>query len=175
MGATASLWTKHRPLAARVAAGYRIPGLERQDVEQEAMVALWNAARTYNPDAGAKFTTWAERVIRARLVDVLRTATRQCRHAPLVDLGEIAAPDNEEARQRLRSIRGSAARTHSARTASGRSMPRRQLHERGPQHGERATERATQAPSGGMMRFAGLDVGARRLDLRPAPLRGVPA
>lgn len=65
-------WTKHRPLARLIAREYRVPGAELQDVEQEALIGLWVAARTY--DGSGKFTGWANIVIRRRLNTVLTSA-----------------------------------------------------------------------------------------------------
>jgi hypothetical protein len=40
-----ALWTKHRHIARIEASEWHLPGSERQDVEQEALIALWQAAR----------------------------------------------------------------------------------------------------------------------------------
>lgn len=89
---TPALWTKHRPLAHRLADQYRIPGLDRDDVRQEALEALWKASRSHDPQLGP-FTAWATRIIRARLVTLLRAATNPKRFGPTVELSDHAAPD----------------------------------------------------------------------------------
>lgn len=71
-----ALWTQHRPLALKVASGYYIPGSERQDVDQEALIGLWVAAREYDPDKGTSFPTWARFVINRHLqtcINIART------------------------------------------------------------------------------------------------------
>lgn len=71
-----ALWTRHRTLARAIARDWSIPGWERQDVEQEAMVALWEAARAWRPDGGASFPAFARQVISRRLTDALRAEQR---------------------------------------------------------------------------------------------------
>lgn len=70
-----ALWTKHRNVARAIAKDYFLPGSEGQDVEQEALIALWEAVRAYQPDRGP-FRPFAEIVIRRHLNDQVRGATR---------------------------------------------------------------------------------------------------
>jgi RNA polymerase sporulation-specific sigma factor len=70
----AALWTNHRSLATEIAKSYWLPGSERQDVEQEALIGLWVAARTFDPARNVKFKTFASVVIRRRLATLLRLA-----------------------------------------------------------------------------------------------------
>lgn len=76
---TGSLWEKHRGLAYKIAAKYDVPGYDTDDLRQEALIALWMAARSHNEALGP-FGPWAGRVIDARLIDLLRKATRTGRH-----------------------------------------------------------------------------------------------
>lgn len=69
-----ALWTKHRPLALMLARDYYLPGADQDDVRQEAMIALWEAARTHDPKR-SNFPTWARLVINRHLADCLRVAT----------------------------------------------------------------------------------------------------
>jgi RNA polymerase sigma factor (sigma-70 family) len=71
----AALWTKHRPLAYTIAAAWYLPGHDQDDVQQEALIALWQAATTWDPEQAA-FKTWAAIVIRRHLASCLRAATR---------------------------------------------------------------------------------------------------
>ena len=84
MISTTSLFTRHRDLAQLEARKWRIPGADRDDTGQEALVALWEAARAFNPDLGVPFTAFARLVIRRRLRDALRRAT-QPNHRILTD------------------------------------------------------------------------------------------
>ena len=96
-------WTKHRPIAYAIAAEYRIPGLERQDVDQEACVALWLASRAYDRSKGS-FPAFARLVIHRRLTDLVREATRQKRSAVTVTDVDVAAPNRSEAQLSLFSV-----------------------------------------------------------------------
>lgn len=100
----AALWTKHRPLARAIASQWRIPGMDRCDVEQEALIALWQAARSYDPSRGASFPTWAARTVRGRLTDLLRAATRAKRTGDIVELDDAPAADTREGRARLQAV-----------------------------------------------------------------------
>lgn len=71
-----------RPFALTVAREYRIPGAERQDVEQEALFALWKAFRDYDHSRDASFKTFAALVIRRHLITCMRAGLRE-KHRPL--------------------------------------------------------------------------------------------
>src|SRR4051812_30509072 len=58
------------PMAKMIARRY--PN-SRVDVEVEAMVALVEAANSYDPERGAAFKTWADRVVRGAILDALGT------------------------------------------------------------------------------------------------------
>lgn len=96
-----ALWTKHRAVALSVAAEFHVPGSERQDVEQEALIGLWMAARAWTPGGGASFPTFARLVVRRRLATFLQAALRG-KQGPLndslrltvrEDSGEVAIVD----------------------------------------------------------------------------------
>jgi RNA polymerase sporulation-specific sigma factor len=72
---------EHQALARRVARDFFLPGADRQDVEQEAMIALWVAARSYRADL-AGFSTFATLVVRRHLMTVV-SAHRRGKHQPL--------------------------------------------------------------------------------------------
>jgi RNA polymerase sigma factor (sigma-70 family) len=105
-----ALWTRHRPLAYGIARDYFLPGAERQDVEQEALVGLWIAAKEWDRAKGASFRTFARVVIERRLASLVRTATAE-KNRVLTDserdtaqLELFEAPDLERvvlARERL--------------------------------------------------------------------------
>ncbi len=48
--------------------------LEFEDLYQIAAIAFWEAAKEYDSEKGAQFITYAETVIRSRLLDVLKKA-----------------------------------------------------------------------------------------------------
>lgn len=72
---TAALWTKHRGIAIGIANEYRIPGMDPDDVRQEALIGLWEAARAYDPSVGP-FAAFARTVVTRRCVDLLRASGR---------------------------------------------------------------------------------------------------
>ena len=74
MSSPPALFTKHRGIALGIAADYYFPGAEREDVRQEALVALWEAARTYDAEKGP-FPAWARGVVHRHLIDCVRVAT----------------------------------------------------------------------------------------------------
>lgn len=113
------LFQKHTPVARLVASEFYAPGMERDDMIQEALIALWIAARGWTPEGGASFPSFARIVIRRRLASVVLGALA-LKHGPLNDsvrdnpeLGEdvllVDGVDTERvviARDRLRRIIG---------------------------------------------------------------------
>lgn len=59
------------------AASYHNAGLEADDLFQEGMIGLISAIRTYNPDGGASFKTYAMLCINRKMVSALRSALSQ--------------------------------------------------------------------------------------------------
>lgn len=77
-----ALWTKGRPAALRVASEYRIPGLDPEDVRQEALEALWVGLDSYDPSR-SNVPSFARLVSERRLISLLRAATRLKRTSEL--------------------------------------------------------------------------------------------
>ena len=67
---------QHMPLAYSCARRYYDRGADRDDIEQEALVALLTAFRLYDPGRGT-FRSWARLVIHRRLIEIVRASTRQ--------------------------------------------------------------------------------------------------
>jgi len=59
-----------------------LAGGDAEDLTQEGMLGLLTAIRSYSPEAGASFRTYAETCIRHRLLTAVKTASRQ-KHGPL--------------------------------------------------------------------------------------------
>ena len=57
-------------------------GGDAEDLTQEGMLGLLSAIRTYSPDGGASFHTYAETCIRRRLLNAIESAAR-FKHRPL--------------------------------------------------------------------------------------------
>lgn len=70
-----ALWTKHRPIAYAIARDYFIPGADRDDVRQEALIGLWIAARAYKKEKGP-FPAFARVVVQRHLKDRVKAANR---------------------------------------------------------------------------------------------------
>lgn len=91
----AELLEEWRPFAITLAREYWIPGADRQDVEQEAMVALWHAARDYRAGHGTTFKTFAKLVIRRHLIECVRAGLRG-KHSLLSRAARVAVNDEDE-------------------------------------------------------------------------------
>ena len=61
-----------------------LAGGDSEDLIQEGTFGLLSAIRSYDPDRGASFKTYAERCIRTRLYSAVKSASR-LKHLPLND------------------------------------------------------------------------------------------
>jgi RNA polymerase sporulation-specific sigma factor len=52
-------------------------GLERQDFEQEARIAIHEAARSFDSSTGIPFGSFASHVVKRRMIDAVKKAQRQ--------------------------------------------------------------------------------------------------
>ena len=57
--AEARLIKRAQPMIARFCRRYRGPDVDQQDLEAEARIALWHAARTWDPTRLRSFEAWA--------------------------------------------------------------------------------------------------------------------
>ena len=89
---------RYKGLARRKAADYFLAGGDAEDVVQEGMIGLFKAVRTYRPEHGIPFSTFAAYSVAARITDAVRTASRR-KHSPLNDsmsLQGLTDADGEE-------------------------------------------------------------------------------
>ena len=110
-------------LAYTLAGDWYLPGADRDDVRQEALIGLHDASLAYDESTGIPFHRFAKFVIRRRLAGKLRNATTPKAHAfnnswreSRDDFGELVeavsllpdphgdASDHVERRERLRAI-----------------------------------------------------------------------
>lgn len=77
---------EHRSMALAVAANYFIPGADRDDVRQEAMVGLLLAARTY--DGSTPFASFAAMVVHRWLQTCVKAAHRD-KHRPVLEAWRV--------------------------------------------------------------------------------------
>ncbi len=75
---------RYKGLARRKAADFFLAGGDAEDVTQEGMIGLYKAVRTYRPEHGVPFSTFAAYSVAARITDAVRTASRR-KHGPLND------------------------------------------------------------------------------------------
>lgn len=92
MSAAPALYQRHHKLAAQFARDFWVPGMEREDVRQEARLALWEACRSHDPTKG-KFPPFARVVIRNHLTDLLRVTSKRGNAPVPVPLTDVAAPE----------------------------------------------------------------------------------
>lgn len=73
-------------------------GVDDEDLAQEALMGLLAAVRTYRPNGGASFTTYATTCIRNRLLTaVRRNGTRMDHEQSLEDSPEVAVVQDDPA------------------------------------------------------------------------------
>lgn len=90
----AALFQRHQGIAHSVARNYWLRGADRDDVRQEARLALWEACQAYDPAKGS-FPPFARLVINRKLSSRLKVTMRH--HAPATDQAElVAAPERQE-------------------------------------------------------------------------------
>lgn len=80
--AQATIIARLLPAIRRIAAGNIAPGLEREDAEQEGLIALFRAMESYRPQNGVSFESYAMRCVRNGITDARLRAGRK-KHQPL--------------------------------------------------------------------------------------------
>ncbi|MDR1815622.1 MAG: sigma-70 family RNA polymerase sigma factor [Clostridiales Family XIII bacterium] len=70
---------------------YFMVGADRDDVIQEGMIGLLKAIRSYDPQAGASFRTYAELVVKRQILNAVKMAGRK-KHTPLNESLSIDVP-----------------------------------------------------------------------------------
>lgn len=78
------LLARYRRMAHALAARVFAPGWDRDDLVQEAELAVWSAVRSYDQARGVPFGALAFIVVRRRLVTAIRAANC-AKHGPLND------------------------------------------------------------------------------------------
>ena len=77
-----ALIERYRRFARAKARGYFLVGGDADDVEQEALIGLYKAARDFRAEHQASFRAFAELCITRQIITAIKTATRQ-KHQPL--------------------------------------------------------------------------------------------
>jgi len=71
------LITRYRRFARAKARSYFLVGGDSDDVEQEALIGLYKAARDFRPEHQSSFRAFAELCITRQIITAIKTATRQ--------------------------------------------------------------------------------------------------
>jgi RNA polymerase sporulation-specific sigma factor len=77
-----TLVSEYSKLVRVCARPYFLAGGDSEDLIQEGMLGLLSAIRTYNPEKGAKFSTYAEYCVRRRIYSAIKLASGN-KHTPL--------------------------------------------------------------------------------------------
>ncbi len=77
-----TLIERYRRFARAKGRSYFLVGGDADDVEQEALIGLYKAARDFRPEHLASFRAFAELCITRQIITAVKTATRQ-KHQPL--------------------------------------------------------------------------------------------
>src|SRR5438046_9972801 len=77
-----TLLDRYRRFARAKSRGYFLVGGDADDIEQEALIGLYKAARDFRPEHQASFRAFAELCITRQIITAIKTATRQT-HQPL--------------------------------------------------------------------------------------------
>jgi RNA polymerase sporulation-specific sigma factor len=73
---------RYRRFARAKSRGYFLVGGDADDLEQEALIGLYKAARDFRPEHLASFRAFAELCITRQIITAIKTANRQ-KHLPL--------------------------------------------------------------------------------------------
>ena len=76
------LLERYRRFARAKARSYFLVGADSDDVEQEALIGLYKAARDFRPEHQSSFRAFAELCITRQIITAVKTATRN-KHTPL--------------------------------------------------------------------------------------------
>lgn len=98
-GAQQALIERYRRFASAKARGYRIPGGDADDIDQEALIGLYQAVRDYRRGRAASFRTFAELCITRQVLTAIKTA-RRIKHQPLNHYVSISRQPGEERQDR---------------------------------------------------------------------------
>ena len=87
--------TRYRRFARAKARSYFLIGADHDDVEQEALIGLYKAARDFRPEHQSSFRAFAELCITRQIITAIKTATRQ-KHQALNQYVSISTPRTSE-------------------------------------------------------------------------------
>jgi RNA polymerase sporulation-specific sigma factor len=88
-----TLINRYRRFARAKGRGYFLVGGDHDDVEQEALIGLYKAARDFRPEHQSSFRAFAELCITRQIITAIKTATRQ-KHQALNQYVSISGTRN---------------------------------------------------------------------------------
>ena len=86
-----TLLGRYRQFARAKSRKYFLAGGDADDLEQEALIGLFKAARDFRPDHLVSFGAFADMCITRQLISAIKSASRQ-KHEPLNGYMSISAP-----------------------------------------------------------------------------------
>lgn len=86
-----ALATRHRGLVRATSRRYFIVGGDRDDLEQEALIGLYKAARDFRADHHVAFRSFAELCVNRQVMTAIKAANRK-KHQPLNRSRSLTAP-----------------------------------------------------------------------------------
>ncbi len=90
------------PIICAVVQDFSSFGIDSDDLKQEASLGLLSAVRSYRPDAGASFTTYATTCMRNRLVSMARRYGARIRaEQPFEEGSDLPADTDSDPAQRM--------------------------------------------------------------------------
>jgi len=89
------LVSEYARLVRACARPYFLAGGDSEDLIQEGMLGLLSAIRTFNPEKGAKFSTYAEFCVRRRMYSAIKSASGN-KHTPLNSYISLESPGPHE-------------------------------------------------------------------------------
>ncbi len=88
------LLKKYKLQVRRKATSYFMVGADRDDVIQEGMIGVFKAIHRYDPQRGAKFSTFADLCITSQILSAVRSSLCQ-KHSPLNNSMSLNRPIQE--------------------------------------------------------------------------------
>ena len=90
-----TLVSEYVQLVRACARPYFLAGGDGEDLIQEGMLGLLSAVRTFDPEKGVKFSTYAEFCVRRRIYSAIRSAAGY-KHTPLNSYISLESPQLDE-------------------------------------------------------------------------------
>ena len=91
----AALIDRYRRFARAKARGYFLVGADADDVEQEALIGIYKAARDFRPEHLASFRAFADLCVTRQIITAIKSATRQ-KHQALNQYVSISSERSSE-------------------------------------------------------------------------------